>query len=222
MEQVPLDSPVKPGAPMIFTDARASDNDACLGGFLDVSRDRKKCPWFSVMVDEKLAPWLFVKGGSPKRVIAALELLATLLAVKIWTKKGQAGVTAMMKAYTDNRGNSFALKKGMSTRFPLTLLLMELAEEMREKDLRVDLEWISRDRNTEADDLSNGNWAAFDEKMRVEVEAEKVEWKVLGDLMKRSEDLYCEITKLKEEKKQEKLSRKAPRAAGGKKPLPKW
>jgi hypothetical protein len=32
----------------------------------------------------------------------------------------------------------------MSTKYLLTLLLMELTEELRRKDLRLDLEWVRR------------------------------------------------------------------------------
>ncbi|CAE7261317.1 unnamed protein product, partial [Symbiodinium pilosum] len=47
--------------PRFFTDAKAADGRAWVGGFLEV-----------------------VEGCDTKRVIAALELLATLIAVKLW------------------------------------------------------------------------------------------------------------------------------------------
>ena len=87
--------------PAIYTDAKATDTQAWIGGFLEVDEDRRKCPWFSLEVSEVL-----------------------------------------LLAFTDNQGNAFALKKGMSTRYPITLLLMELAEEMRAIDLRLDLIWV--------------------------------------------------------------------------------
>ena len=221
MEPVTVEEAPREDAHEIFTDARASEKDACLGGFLACSKNLKECPWFSIPVDEKLAPWLFSKGGNPKRVIASLELLATLLAVKFWTKKGQGNAAVRTKAFTDNRGNAFALKRGMSTKFPLTLLIMELAEEMREKDLKLDLEWIKRDFNTDADDLSNGEWKNFDESMRIHLGPDGAEWKVLGELMKRGEDLYKEIAEFKEEKKRSKQEGLA-KLAKGRKLLPKW
>ena len=49
---------------------------AWIGGFLEVSVGGH-CPWFSLEVKESWAPWAFAKG-SPKKTIAALELLATL------------------------------------------------------------------------------------------------------------------------------------------------
>ena len=122
-----------------MTDARASDTDACLGGYLAVSEDLKECQWFSIEVKESWAPWLNMKGGSPKRVIAALELMATLIAVKLSGRKVPGNLRARMRAYTDNRGNAFALVRGMSKKYPLTILLMDLSEEMKLLDFKLDL-----------------------------------------------------------------------------------
>lgn len=206
-----------------YTDARASEVDACIGGFLASSTNMKECPWFSFRVDERMAPWLRKRGNNPKRMIAALELLATLVALKLWGGRGTGGMKARAKAFTDNRGNAFAVVKGMSTKYPLTLLLMELTEELRSRDMRLDLEWIKRDENTLADALSNEDWSEFDESLREVRRPEEIGWKVLDQLQVRSDDLYSEIQSLKEQRSLGK-ARKAPvktnRAAG--KVLPKW
>ena len=222
MERVKDEAPANGHHSVIYTDARASDDDACLGGYLAVSSNLKECPWFSVRVDTTLAPWLFTKGGSPKRVIASLELLATLLAVKIWSVPGQSGMIAKMKAFTDKWGNSFALKRGMSTKFPLALLLIELAEVMRSRELRLDLEWVRRDSNTDADDLSNENWKNFDEALRVNIETKEVQWIVLDGLMAKGKELYEEIREAKEKRKKKDEEKSTKRVAGRGKILPKW
>lgn len=212
------------GSELVFyTDARASETSAGIGGYLATSEDLKQCPWFSVEVCEGLAPWIGVKGGNPKRVIAALELLATIIAVKLWGKRARGGMKAKMKAFTDNKGNAFALIRGMSTKYPLTVLLMELSEEMRALDLRMELEWIKREENQDADDLSNGDWRKFSEEMREDVRPETVEWRVLEKVQKRGEELYREVQALKEQKKAAKKAGGAGKAsAGAKKVLPKW
>ena len=62
----------------------------------------------------------------------------------------------------------------------------------------MDLEWVRHDENTVVDDLSNGKYEAFDQSLREEVKADKMEWRVLGDLQKRSgEQLYEGIKSLK-------------------------
>ena len=53
-----------------------------MGGFLEIVPGCQG-PWFSLEVDRSWAPWAFSKS-SPNKVIAALELLATLMAVKLW------------------------------------------------------------------------------------------------------------------------------------------
>ena len=189
---------------LVYTDARASDHDACIGGFLALSEDLGECPWFSIEVDSKLAPWWKVKGGSPRRAIAALELLATLVAVKLWSGRAMGGLKLRMKAFTDNRGNSFAIAKGMSTKYPITVLivlLMELSEELREKDLDMDLEWVRREENVIADDLSNGRCEAFKEENREVFAVKEGTWRVLSKLQKRSEELYEGLKSLKNQGK---------------------
>lgn len=197
MDEVEVPRPPQGPLVAVYTDARASESDACLGGYLAISDDLKQCPWFSVPVDTSLAPWLFSKGNNPKRVIAALELLATIIAVKLWGGRTSEGMVVRVKAFTDNKGNSFAVAKGMSTKYPLTIMVMELAEELRMRNLRMDLEWVKRDSNTVADDLSNGKIEDFDPALREEVSAEGLEWRVLSGLQKRSEELYEAVKTLK-------------------------
>ena len=99
-EQKGEEAPLAAGAVTCYTDARASEEDACIGGYLAISPDLKKCPWFSFQVDETMAPWLRKRGNNPKRMIPALELLATLVAVKLWGTRVGGGMTACLKAFT--------------------------------------------------------------------------------------------------------------------------
>ena len=69
---------VQGAIPLVFyTDARAEDGRAWIGGFLDIFAGCQG-PWFSLEVEKGWAPWAFVKGDT-KKVIAALELLAKAL-----------------------------------------------------------------------------------------------------------------------------------------------
>ena len=222
MEEVRWEPPRAKGEAVFYTDARASEEDACIGGYLKISEDLTQCPWFSIEVTEELAPWMRSKGGNPKRVIAALELLATLVAVKLWGSKFPGGLKGKMKAFTDNRGNAFALAKGMSTKFPLTILLMELAEELRCLNMRLDLEWLRREENVQADALSNGDWSLFDTRLREGFEEKKIVWRVLGEVQQRGEELYKEVQALKEERRLANAAKGSRAAKKGKtKVLPK-
>ena len=71
----------------------------------------------------------------------------------------------------------------MTTKFPSTLVLMELAEELSAKNCELQLQWIRRDLNQLADDLTNENFASFDPNFRVDLKGEALEWRVLGRLL---------------------------------------
>ena len=74
-----------------------------------------------------------------------MELLATLVALRLWLKGGSAETNA--EAFTDYRGNSFILRKGLSTKYPVTLLVIEVAETLRRYDAYATLTWVRRDGN---------------------------------------------------------------------------
>ena len=59
-----------------------------------------------------------------------------------------------MPTITDNRGNGALLNKLMSTKFPASAVLMELASYMRRMSLRTVVEWAPREGNKEADKLA--------------------------------------------------------------------
>ena len=138
-----------------FTDAKAEAGRAWIGGFLELV-DGCQGPWFSLEVVDSWAPWAFAKGD-PGKVIAALELLATLVGVRLWVPDGDAKKTSRVaiRGYTDNQSNESLLRKAMTTKFPSTLILMELAEELSAKNCELQLQWIRRDLNQLADDLTN-------------------------------------------------------------------
>ena len=82
----------------------------------------------------------------------------------------------------------------MTTKFPSTLILMELAEELSAKNCELQLQWIRRDLNQLADDLTNENFASFDPNFRVDLKGEALEWRVLGRLLAHATS-YFERTK---------------------------
>ena len=97
---------------VFYTDAKATEEGACVGGFLQ-GAGGDITEWFSEEVKESWAPWLFVKGD-PKRVIAALELLATLIAARLWARdlpKGGRG-KCWVKGKTDNLRTHMQLANG--------------------------------------------------------------------------------------------------------------
>ena len=66
----------------------------------------------------------------------------------------------------------------MSTKWPLTVLVLELSEERRAKRLSLSLEWIPREEYQGAGDLSNLKFSDFAPERRVEVRPAKLEWRL--------------------------------------------
>ena len=184
-----------------FTDAKAEAGRAWIGGFLELV-DGCQGPWFSLEVVDSWAPWAFAKGD-PGKVIAALELLATLVGVRLWVPDGDAKKTSRVaiRGYTDNQSNESLLRKAMTTKFPSTLILMELAEELSAKNCELQLQWIRRDLNQLADDLTNENFASFDPNFRIDLEGEALEWRVLGRLVGYATSYFEELGEAKRTKK---------------------
>ena len=147
-------------------------------------------PKFSLEVLDSWAPWAFAKGD-PGKVIAALELLATLVGVRLWVPDGDAKKTSReeVRGYTDNESNESLLRKAMTTKFPSTLVLIKLAEELSAKNCELQLQWIRRDLNQLADDLTNENFASFDPNFRIDLKGEALEWRVLGYVTSYFEEL---------------------------------
>ena len=78
---------LKPALAAPRVDAHASDSRAGVGTWLRTA-DRNGTiqkllsPWFSLEVDKTHFPWVYEKDDRPAQVIASLEALAILLALK--------------------------------------------------------------------------------------------------------------------------------------------
>jgi hypothetical protein len=182
------------------SDAKAENGRAYVGGW-ECAGDTPpgKARWFALEVKDTWASWVFAKQNDPKRVIASLELLGTILCLIAFGDRishNQLGTMAITGS-TDNQGNSYVIQKLMSTKWPLTVLLMELVEQLKTRKIELYLQWIQRDLNTEADELTNFNFSSFDPANRIEIEGEKIEWAVLPNVMAESQTLYEEMTRVR-------------------------
>ncbi len=152
-------------------------------------------------LDQDNAPWAFCKSGEAYRTIAALEAMATLVAVMIFapTIPHRARGQVMLTSVTDNKGNMYALSRLMSTKFPLCLIVMELAAQLEHHQMRLNVEWAPRDYNQEADDLSNLRFDGFHPARRLGTRVEDLNFIVLDRLLRHALDF--------EAARQEKKSR---------------
>ena len=147
-------------------------------------------------VEKAWASRAFLKGDT-KKVIAALELLATLIGVRLWVPDGKTKHTT--RGYTDNQSNESLLKKFMTSKFPSTLILMELAEELTFKRCELKLHWLRRDENQLADDLTNEKFDSFDSEFRIPLKGADMQWRILDKLVLSAEGFYEELNARKAE-----------------------
>ncbi|CAE8725125.1 unnamed protein product [Polarella glacialis] len=174
-------------------DAKAQGDLVCIGGwesFGGISCDKAR--WFSVRLSKKQIPWAFAKG-EPFKTVASLELLGVLISILVFIKDApwRNGVAQVaFTAFTDNQGNGYLLNKLMTSKYPLNVILIEVAEQLEAANAFMNLEWVPREQNVEADALTNEEFAGFDLSKRIEVNFESLPLLVLPSLMASAEELY--------------------------------
>ena len=184
------------------TDSKGESDHCVLGGFeFDPSRSTKESRWFSVRLTPEEAPWIFEKGHASK-TIAATELMATLLAVHCFVPVPDrpalpsTGVICC-QGVTDNQTNSYVVAKFMTTAFPLAAILMQLTCMLSQRNLWLNLQWVPRTENTEADSLTNGDFSLFSLENRVEIVMDNLPLDVMRALVERGTAFVQEIEALK-------------------------
>jgi hypothetical protein len=104
-----------------------------------------------------------------------------------------SSTTCGITGSTDNKGNSYIVQKMLSTKFPVTPLVIELSEQLRCRDAEMHLKWIPRDLNQEADDLSNLKFDSFSESRRIHFRVNEIPWKVFTELITASREMFDSI-----------------------------
>ncbi len=97
---------------------------------------------------------------------------------------------------TDNSGNRFAVARMMSTKWPLSAFVSELAAQLEARGLLFELQWIPREQNAEADAITNGDFTWLNPLRRVEAKLEDLPVIVLPTLLKDGALLYKDIDTL--------------------------
>ncbi|CAE8658280.1 unnamed protein product, partial [Polarella glacialis] len=171
-------------------DAKADGEDVKIGGWECLDADSTgKARWFSEVITRENAPWVF-EAGEPFRTIATLELLATLCCLVAFPRGPGPGNTEEPRALltlggsTDNLGNKFVVAKLQTTKYPLVCVLMEIAAMLHQAGEGLDLQWVPRLQNIEADQLTNGDFRGFDPALRVRVNIATHPWVVLNSMLK--------------------------------------
>ena len=88
---------------------------------------------------------------------------------------------------TDNRSTGQLVKRRLSTKWPVMILLLDYLAYCEEIGVRCELDWRPRDANVEADQLTNSDFSAFSIERRIKVEWEDLSFPIVDLLMKYSE-----------------------------------
>ncbi len=171
-------------------DARADLDTIGIGGwepFVDETGTvhKGKSRWFAFELTRANAGWAYSRRGQPFRTIAALEAFGVLAALVALFQDAPLDQDSqlLLPMVTDNQGNESALTKLASNRFPLSVVVMEIAAQLELRRARLRMTWTPREENGEADQLSNGITTGFDPELRIVVKPELIKWLVLDKLM---------------------------------------
>ena len=188
-------------------DAKAQGEVVSIGGWrCRAGRPTRESEWFAVRLDRRNAPWAFSRGEA-FRTIASLELLGALVGVMVLLPdapvvSSSVGL-ATLTCGTDNQGNSFLLDKLMTTKYPLGIVLMELACQLGRRRAALHARWIPRLQNEEADALTNEDYRHFNMSMRIPVDLNTLPFVVMKELFEVGDAYVEEVNRLKELAKME-------------------
>jgi len=190
-------------------DAKAEGDAVAIGGWrVDGAGTTKDAKWFALSLDRRNAPWAFSRGEA-FRTIASLELLGILVGIMVllpledFRKEEYLG-TLTMSCGTDNLGNTFLLDKLLTTKYPLGVVLMEVAFQCRIRGATFRANWVPRLQNEEADAFTNLEFRHFDPAKRIHVELETLSFGVLDRLFQVGDDYIEKLAALKLHAEREK------------------
>ena len=107
-----------------------------------------------------------------------------LLAVRAFfphAQRAERTKLVVIPTYTDNRGNGSLLNKLMSSKYPLSALLMEFGEQLQHSGVRPEVRWAPREVNREADRLAIGDASGFNPVLRLRLIPPVGRWFILDE-----------------------------------------
>ena len=194
LRKIPCGRPEQDLGEVFRTDAKCEAGRVVLGGWKVLrGQGPEEADWFALELEPRQVPWLF-RGPQMESSWASTsaELLASLVALKVFDIKcecqgGKVTHLLLCGGGTDNKAASQLVQKGLSTKMPLMVVLMDYLGYCEEMGLRCHLDWRPRDVNVEADDLTNLKFDSFNLAKRIKVRWESLEFPMIELLMRFSE-----------------------------------
>ena len=135
---------------------------------------------------------------------------------------GDAGVLGSVSftCGTDNQGNSYLLDKLMTTKYPLGMVLVEVACQLGLRNAILRANWLPRLQNEEADALTNSDFRHSSVARRIPVKLDELQFVVLNDLFPTGDAYITALEALKAQAKRTRETSAPVPAKRSKKPVP--
>jgi hypothetical protein len=184
------------------TDAKAEGDVVVVGGYQTRNGYGQEIPheaarWFKLHLNRENAGWACAKG-EPFKTIASLELLGTLLGIILLLEGDEdqemrSGCSVSVGGITDNRGNRFAVAKLLTTKWPLAAFVAETAVQLEARGILLDVTWVPRELNTEADAITNSNTGWLKPELEIQVKFEELPFLILRELLSMGDEFQKDL-----------------------------
>ena len=183
------------------TDAKCESGRIVLGGWsLEHGLNTQQAPWFALEISPDELPALFKDGHSSEWASTTAELLASyagLVAFRhLVPTGGRDSLRLQVHAGTDNSATPAVLSKGISNKWPVQGLHMQMAVSLRKANKVCRLTWRPREENQDADDLTNLRFENFAPSLRVPLKLADVPLELFHMLHQSHADFVAERDRL--------------------------
>jgi len=194
--RIPCRRPIEDKGEWFRTDAKGAAGFAVLGGWECSGLCPKEARWFSLRLKQEQIPWAF-KNGDSAWASTSLEVLAATVALKLFSgnvhlKDGRRQANYVVNAGTDNQAAEALSLKRSTTKTPLMLVMMQLADISSSLGTLLKLHWRPRLENQPADDLTNERFEQFNPSLRIDVTWESLGFTTLDVLTKTLEEFEAQ------------------------------
>ena len=102
----------------------------------------------------------------------------------------RSGCAVSVGGLTDNRGNKFAAAKLLTTKWPLAAFVAEMAAQLEHRGILLQVEWVPRELNAEADSITNGQVDWLTASLRLKVVLPELPFLILNELLAAGGEFY--------------------------------
>eukprot|EP00439_Symbiodinium_sp_Y106_P005782 s7996_g1.t1 len=183
------------------TDAKCETGRVVIAGWsLQKGTCTKDSDWFALEILPAQAPWLFKSDGSSQWASTSAELLASYAALHVFGhlnfEDRRDHLRLVINAGTDNRSAPSIQQKGLSNKWPVQAIHMQMVSCLHSCHKICRLQWRPREENVEADNLTNFRFEKFTAANRLHLEFSELEFSLLDMLVMAHESFEAERSKL--------------------------